>query len=376
MLIKAIWNLQENGTGLMKNNLKGMEYLAAAVLVCDKDLMIKYINPSAEILFELSYEKVVNQNISLFFEEIKFFKDALTQAKSKQSSYREHEYFIKAKQNKTICVSFTISPIEHEEFDFIVEFVQMDQQLRVAREERMFIQQQANSELLRNLAHEIRNPLGGLRGAAQLLEKELKEKELKEYTQIIINEADRLQNLMNKLLIPHQLPVYKKTNIHEVLERVRSLILSEFSENLSLTRDYDVSLPEFIGDREKLIQAVLNIARNGVQAMLHENPKEEMSLNFITRAESQIVFHKKKHTTAIRLDIIDNGPGIDNELLDKIFYPLFSGRENGSGLGLSLAQNFITHHNGMIDCSSTPGSTKFSIILPIENDLKINEAVK
>jgi two-component system nitrogen regulation sensor histidine kinase GlnL len=361
---------------IMKNNLKGMEHLATAVLVCDKNLNIKHMNPSAEILFELSHEKVVNKNISIFFEDIEFFKEALNQAKAKQSSYREHEYFIKTKQNRTICVSFTISPIEYEEFDFFVEFIQMDQQLRVAREERMFIQQQANSELLRNLAHEIRNPLGGLRGAAQLLEKELNEKTLKEYTQIIINEADRLQNLMNKLLTPHQLPVYKKTNIHEVLERVRSLILSEFPENLKLSRDYDISLPEFIGDREKLIQAVLNVARNGVQAMLQEHPKKEMVLNFITRAESQIVFHKKKHTTAIRIDIIDNGPGIDSKLIDKIFYPLVSGKESGSGLGLSLAQNFITQHSGMIDCSGVPGQTKFSIILPIENNLKINEAVK
>ena len=361
---------------LMKNELKAMDNLATAVFACDKDLVIKYINPSAEILFELSYDQAINENIRLFFEEIDFFKDALNQAKTKQSSYREHEYFIKTKQNKTICVSFTITPIEKREFDFIVEFSQMDQQLRVAREERMFIQQQANSELLRNLAHEIRNPLGGLRGAAQLLEKELNEKSLKEYTQVIINEADRLQNLMNKLLIPHQLPKYKRTNIHEVLERVRSLILSEFPENLELTRDYDVSLPEFIGDREKLIQAVLNVARNGVQAMLGVKLKAKMNLKFITRAESQIVFHKKKHTTAIRLDIIDDGPGINKELLDKIFYPLVSGKDYGSGLGLSLAQNFITQHNGMIDCLSVAGNTKFSIILPIENGLKINEVKK
>ena len=360
-------------TTSIKDNLKGMEDLATAIVVCDSELKIKYINPSSEILFELSHGQVVNEKISIFFEDTKFFKEALKQAKNKQSSFREHEYFIKTKQKKTICVSFTITPIDHKDYDFIVEFIQMDQQLRIAREERMFIQQQANSELLRNLAHEIRNPLGGLRGAAQLLEKELKEKSLKEYTQIVINEADRLQNLMNKLLTPHQLPVYKKTNIHEVLERVRSLILSEFPENLNLTRDYDISLPEFIGDREKLIQAVLNVARNGVQAMFNEGSSEKMNLNFVTRAESQIVFHKKKHTTAIRLDIVDNGPGINNELLDKIFYPLVSGKESGSGLGLSLAQNFITQHNGMIDCSSIPGKTKFSIILPIENNLKLNE---
>jgi two-component system nitrogen regulation sensor histidine kinase GlnL len=262
----------------------------------------------------------------------------------------------------------TVTALIDSSDEFIIEFIQMDQQLKVAREERMFIQQQANTELLRNLAHEVRNPLGGLRGAAQLLEQELDENSLKEYTQIIINEADRLQNLMNRMLTPHQMPVYKKTNIHEILERVRSLILSEFSTDITFIRDYDVSLPEFIMDREKLIQAILNIARNGAQAMKLSN-QDDMKLSFITRAERQIVFRKKKHATAIRIDIVDNGPGIKNELIDKIFFPLVTGNENGSGLGLSLAQNLISLHQGMIDCHSVPGNTVFSIILPIENNL-------
>ena len=245
----------------------------------------------------------------------------------------------------------------------------MDQHLRVAKEERMFIQQQANSELLRNLAHEIRNPLGGLRGAAQLLEKELGNKALEEYTQIIIKEADRLQNLMNKLLTPHQLPTYQKTNIHEVIERVRSLVLSEFGKDVTFVRDYDVSLPEIVADREKLIQAVLNIARNAIQAMKNDNNKN-MQLKLTTRAERQIVFHKKRHATAIRLDIEDNGPGIPLNIQDKIFYPLVSGNEEGSGLGLPLSQNIVTQHKGMITFISQTGHTKFSILLPINNDLK------
>ena len=352
-----------------KKKYEGMESLVTAVIVCDKNLIVNYINPSTETLFEVSAKQAINNNISVFFEDTdNFFKKILQKVDEQKNSYKEHEYFLQTHRKKTICVSLTVTALIDSSDEFIIEFIQMDQQLKVAREERMFIQQQANTELLRNLAHEVRNPLGGLRGAAQLLEQELDKDSLKEYTQIIINEADRLQNLMNRMLTPSQMPVYKKTNIHEILERVRSLILSEFSSDISFVRDYDVSLPEFIVDREKLIQAILNIARNGAQAMKLNN-QDSRQLSFITRAERQIVFRKKKHATAIRIDIIDNGPGIKNELIDKIFFPLVTGNENGSGLGLSLAQNLISLHQGMIDCHSVPGKTVFSIILPIENNL-------
>ena len=356
--------------GAKKIEFDGMESLVTAVIVCDKDLVVKYINPSTESLFEVSAKQAINNNINVFFEDTNnFFKNIIQKVDDQKNSYKEHEYFIQTHQKKTICVSLTVTALINSKDEFVIEFIQMDQQLKVAREERMFIQQQANTELLRNLAHEVRNPLGGLRGAAQLLEQELSEDSLKEYTQIIINEADRLQNLMNRMLTPHQMPIYKKTNIHEILERVRSLVLSEFSSDINFIRDYDVSLPEFIVDREKLIQAILNIARNGAQAM-KQNNQDDMKLSFVTRAERQIVFRKKKHATAIRIDIIDNGPGIKNELIDKIFFPLVTGNENGSGLGLSLAQNLISLHQGMIDCHSVPGKTIFSIILPIENNLK------
>ena len=360
---------------VIKEEYKGMEALASAIIIFDKNNNIEYLNPSAETLFEVSRNHAAGNNINTFFDDTDFFKRTLRKAKKQQSSYREHEYFIKTKQNKTICVSFTTTPFANKDESFIIEFLQIDQQLKIAKEERMFIQQQANSELLRNLAHEVRNPLGGLRGAAQLLEKELNDKSHKEYTQVIIKEADRLQKLMDKLLTPHQMPVYETTNIHEVLERVRSLILSEFPNDVQVNRDYDVSLQEFIGDREKLIQAVLNIARNGVQAMKY-NKQKNMQLSFSTRSERQVIFHKKKHAAAIKLDIIDNGPGIKAELIDKIFYPLVSGQYNGTGLGLSLAQNFITIHQGMIECNSSPGKTVFSIILPIDNNLKENKVTK
>ena len=204
-----------------------MESLVTAVILCDKDLIINYINPSTETLFEVSAKQAINNNISIFFEDTNnFFKKILQKVDQQKNSYKEHEYFLQTHQKKTICVSLTVTALIDSNEEFIIELIPMDQQLKVAREERMFIQQQANTELLRNLAHEVRNPLGGLRGAAQLLEQELDKDSLKEYTQIIINEADRLQNLMNRMLTPHQMPVYKKTNIHEILERVRSLILS------------------------------------------------------------------------------------------------------------------------------------------------------
>ena len=353
---------------------EGLEYLTSAVIICSERFSIDYMNPSAEIMLEISHDQACGQVMSLFFEEFDLFKHAALSAKKSLSAFRENEVFIRSKQNKTLCVTFTVSWLGNSDY-YLIEMIQMDQHLRIAKEERMFIQQQANADLLRNLAHEIRNPLGGLRGAAQLLEKELASKNLKEYTEIIIAEADRLQSLMSKLLTPHQLPSYDTTNIHEVIERVRGLVVSEFGSEVEFVRDYDISLPEFVGDREKLIQALLNICRNAMQAMLKQSDTENPSLKVVTRSERQIVFNKKKHSAAIRIDIVDNGPGVPEQIKDTIFYPLVSGNEEGTGLGLSLAQNLISLHQGMISLHSEPGKTVFSIILPINNDLIINKEV-
>ena len=169
---------------------------------------------------------------------------------------------------------------------------------------------------------------------------------------------------MDRLLIPHRVPKYQSTNIHEVLERVRSLLLAESPRSIDIQRDYDLSLPELIGDREKLIQAVLNIARNAVQAMQAHKTKPSI-LILRTRAERQVTLVRKRYRVAIKLEIIDNGPGIPDDILDRIFYPLVSGTAGGTGLGLTLAQSFITQHHGMIECESEPGKTCFTILLPI-----------
>jgi two-component system nitrogen regulation sensor histidine kinase GlnL len=356
------------------NHFAGLEHLATAIILLDTRKHVVYVNPGAEILFAFSATQIVGQHINDVFPDCDILMMAVNSAIQQQSPFREHEFTISTHRHHSFAVTCTATPIDSAAASLILEFQPMDAQLRIAREERMLIQQQANAELLRNLAHEIRNPLGGLRGAAQLLEHELPSPSLREYTQVIIKEADRLQALMDRLLIPHRVPKYQPTNIHEVLERVRSLLMAESPQTILIKRDYDLSLPELIGDREKLIQAVLNIARNAVQAMqAHKTPNNQIT--FRTRAERQVTLARKRYRVAIKLEIIDNGPGIPADIRDRIFYPLVSGTEGGSGLGLTLAQTFITQHHGMIECESEPGKTCFTILLPIETSA-VKPAVK
>lgn len=347
----------------------GLEHLATAVILLDKQRDVVYANPGAEVVFALSTKQIRGLNISQVFPDCEILHAALENAIKNHSPFREHEFAITTLRHNSLAVTCTVTPVDLAPACLVLEFQQMDQQLRIAREERMLIQQQANAELLRNLAHEIRNPLGGLRGAAQLLEHELPQVSLREYTQVIIKEADRLQTLMDRLLVPHRVPKYEPTNIHEVLERVRSLLLAESPKGIIVRRDYDISLPELIGDKEKLIQAVLNITRNAVQAMQSYAQEAGAPSEIIlkTRAERQVTLARKRYRVAIKLQIIDNGPGIPSEIRDRIFFPLVSGREGGSGLGLTLAQTFITQHHGMIECESNPGRTCFTILLPIES---------
>jgi two-component system, NtrC family, nitrogen regulation sensor histidine kinase GlnL len=233
----------------------------------------------------------------------------------------------------------------------------------------MLDQSQVNKELIRNLAHEIKNPLGGIRGAAQLLELELPARhltQLREYTQVIIKEADRLQTLVDRLLAPHRRPhIVGDVNIHEVCERVRSLILAEFPSGLTIRRDYDASIPEFRGDKEQLIQTVLNIAHNAAQALSSRIAAGDAELIMRTRVARQVTLAKVRYGLALDLHIIDNGPGISPQIRDRIFYPLVSGRDGGSGLGLTLAQTFVQQHMGVIECESRPGFTDFRILLPL-----------
>ncbi|HLL17144.1 MAG TPA: ATP-binding protein [Rubrivivax sp.] len=274
----------------------------------------------------------------------------------------------------------------------LVEMIEIEQQTRLDREERAHGLVQANKELVRNLAHEIKNPLGGIRGAAQLLAMEVgrlpgspeddrspgvpegaggqgafSPRELTEFTRIIIEEADRLQALVDRLLAPHRRPhVVVDVNIHEVCERVRSLVLAEFPRGLDVARDYDTSIPEFRGDREQLIQAVLNIAHNATQALVERiGNVGDARILLRTRIARQATFGRQRFRLALELHIEDNGPGVPPDILDRIFHPLVSGRVGGSGLGLTLAQTFVQQHQGTIECDSVPGRTVFKIFIPL-----------
>jgi two-component system nitrogen regulation sensor histidine kinase GlnL len=250
--------------------------------------------------------------------------------------------------------------------ELVIEMSPLEQQVRQDREERLLDQAQANKELIRNLAHEIKNPLGGIRGAAQLLQMEVESRDLIEYTQVIIHEADRLQTLVDRLLAPHRRPhVVGDVNIHEVCERVRSVILAEFPRDLHIERDFDVSIPEFRGDREQLIQATLNIVHNAAQALAERRAAGDAQITFRTRIARQVIFNKQWYRLALELHVIDNGPGVPDAIKDRIFYPLVSGREGGTGLGLTLAQTFVQQHHGVIECDSVPGRTDFKILIPL-----------
>ena len=343
------------------SSFHGLDLLATAVILADDELRVVYANPAAEDLFAFSLKSVSNQPLALLFSDSDEIVASLEDVLAHDWSYTGRDLNLTRPGQASLHLNCLITPTGDAAAGLLIEFRPIDQLLKIAREERQMDQQQANRELIRNLAHEIRNPLGGLRGSAQLLERELERPELREYTQVIIKEADRLQALMDRLLTPHRPPRVALLNIHEVLERIRSLILAEFPHGIRIQRDYDASLPDFHGDKEQLIQAVLNIARNAAQAM---NGMGE--IEFRTRAARQVTLAKQRYKLALELRVVDNGPGIPEVLRERIFYPLVSGRDGGSGLGLTLAQTFVQHHHGTIECESKPGRTSFTIMLPLE----------
>jgi two-component system nitrogen regulation sensor histidine kinase GlnL len=270
---------------------------------------------------------------------------------------RELELGLSSASGHRITVDCTVTPLG--EGDLLLEIAQVDRHLRIAHEEHLLVQQRAARDLMRGMAHEIKNPLGGLRGAAQLLEAELHQDELKEYTRVIIGEADRLRNLVDRMLGPNNVPDNRDINIHQVLEHVRSLVDAECYPGLELRREYDPSIPELVADAELLVQAILNLVRNAAQAGASE-------ITLRSRTQRQFTIGHMRYKLVIRLDIIDNGPGVPPDMQSKIFYPMVTGRSDGTGLGLSIAQSLINAHNGIVEFSSEPGLTVFTIFLPLE----------
>lgn len=338
----------------------GLDLLSSAVVLLDEKQLIRHMNPAAENLFAAAQRIWLGRNLAQLVGPSSVLASALENALRNNWSYTGHNIEVTRIGQPAMHLDCVVTPVEAGNARLLLEFRPIDYQLRAAREEREAVQQQANRELVRNLAHEIKNPLGGIRGSAQLLERELSNPSLREYTQVIISEADRLQDLMQRLLSSHRTMQPAQINIHEILERVRKLIHAEFS-GVTVRRDYDTSLPDLTGDREQLIQAILNIARNAAQAM---NGRGEII--FRTRSERNVTLAKKRYSLALDLQVIDDGPGIPEAIRDKVFYPLVSGREGGSGLGLTLTQSFIQQHHGIIDLESRPGRTCFRILMPLK----------
>ena len=345
------------------------DQLATMVAVVRPDGSCQFVNGMLESVIGLSRKTLNQRSLLEWFREPAALREALEAVGRNEIAIRRFEGAVRRSAvgpAEALPVHVIVSQMDPGLSRLMVQMIEIEQQTRQEREERVAGQAEVTKELIRNLAHEIKNPLGGIRGAAQLLAMDLPSPELIEYTQVIIHEADRLQTLVDRLLAPHRKPhIVGDVNIHEVCERVRSLVLAEYPRGLEVTRDYDASIPEFRGDREQLIQAVLNIVHNATQALSERIERADAQIVLRTRVARQVTIGKQRFRLALELHIQDNGPGVPEGLKERIFYPLVSGREGGSGLGLTLAQTFVQQHQGTIECDSEPGRTVFKIVIPL-----------
>ncbi len=347
-----------------------LDNLNAAVLLLDGHLLVEYLNPACEDLFKVSSTRLKGASAKEIFpgkdNAIKTLQQSLDLGRAHM---RRHE-FIAIYGAESVQVDYSVTPIELDSRKLLLMEIQpVDRFLRINREEAILSAHDTSKNLIRGLAHEIKNPLGGIRGAAQLLDEEIAEQglhgETRELCQIITTETDRLRNLVDRLLGPNQLPKVEKISIHEVTERVFALLQAELQGQISIHRDYDPSIPAIEGDIEQLIQAVLNIGRNAMQSLLDAD-QDSPRITFRTRVHRSFTIAATKHKMICKLDIIDNGPGITEALKEQIFFPMVSGTAEGSGLGLTIAQTAINGHQGIIECESQPGNTCFTIYLPIK----------
>ncbi|MFK7731137.1 MAG: nitrogen regulation protein NR(II) [Pseudomonadales bacterium] len=351
-----------------------LESLNASIIVLDDELDVLFLNHAAESLLECSNKRAVGCPLAgLFLPGLQKFEDLADDIVC-ESPFTQRSIKMVLASGKEITVDLAATHLEPgaankrttDRARYLLEMQGLDRILRISREETLLASQTTSRSLIRGLAHEIKNPLGGLRGAAQLLAKELSDPSLTDYTQVIIEEADRLRNLVDKMLGPNKLSERVAINVHEVLERVAKLLLAENHHRVEIIRDYDPSIPDIFADFEQLIQAVLNIMRNAKQALATLGPEHDSKITLKTRIVRQFTIGRLRHKLVVRVDIIDNGPGIDQELLHSVFYPMVSGRPDGTGLGLSISQSILHQHQGLIESVSKPGNTCFSLYIPLE----------
>ncbi|OWT80068.1 MULTISPECIES: nitrogen regulation protein NR(II) [unclassified Achromobacter] len=350
-------------------NVDAFELLATAVLLVDTQGHVVYANTAAEDLFSRSRRQLTGQSAAALFDDREQLQSSIDQgikgifADARQlSSLR--------RGGESVSVVLTTVSLSGQPWPVLLEIREIEQRVLADRNHRLIDEIETHRELLRNLAHEVKNPLGGLRGAAQLLEGELPDPSLAEYTQVIISEADRLQALVDRLIGPQRVPLNARpVNIHEVCERVSALIQAEFREGVTILRDYDASMPDVPGDAARLMQAVLNVARNAAQELAIQAPGPDVpapQITLRTRVARRVMLAHRQHRMALVLSIIDNGPGVPEQIRDRIFHPLVTARPGGTGLGLSLAQDFVQQHGGIIEFESRPRHTEFRLVLPME----------
>ncbi len=348
----------------MQHHLDILDNLSTGVLALDAELKVVALNAAGQALLETSETRCIGMPADQLLLQSREWVQNLRQVMENNSPLVRRGMHLVLHSGQDIHADLIITPLSGPEIRLLVELQPVDRLLKISREEGFIHTHETTRAVIRGLAHEIKNPLGGVRGAAQLLARELPDEELTEYTNIIIREADRLRDLVNRLLGPNQQLEMQSINIHEVLEHVRNLILAEFGPGLQIIRDYDPSLPEFPGDRTQLVQVVLNIARNAVEAAPDRNA---CRITMRTRSQRQFTIGSERHRLVCRVDIIDNGPGIPDDMLHAIFVPMVTGRAEGSGLGLSIAQSVISSHQGLLECESRPGNTRFTFYLPMDS---------
>lgn len=347
-----------------------LDNLKIGVVLLDNKLRLIYLNLAAENLLDISDRKANRLFIGDVFIDAAEDIDEMRTALEKNSSFTKRKAKLKVIHGKTINVDYTINPFEQNgETQALLELNSLEHSHRINREETLSSTHATTRELVRGLAHEIKNPLGGIRGAAQLLAQEISGSELTDYTNVIIEETDRLCNLVDRLVGSRKPLDIQDTNIHEVMERVRSLVEAEISDNsIELSHDYDPSIPLLKADAEQMIQAMLNIVRNAMQSLASPNIEHDLGKILLrTRVLRNVTIGSKFHRLAASIDVVDNGPGVKPDMIDSIFYPMISGRPGGTGLGLPIAYGIINQHKGMIECESKPGVTRFSVVLPISN---------
>ncbi len=337
--------------------------LATAVMALDEGLRVSTINSAAEGLFEVSRRLALGAPLAEAVPHFLPHEERLRNALDSVTGFIEREIKLGRHGSAPITVDLTVTPfVVGRKPGLLLEMLTVDRHLRVSRDGTLQTQFDASRELIRGLAHEIKNPLGGIRGAAQLMEHEFPDSQHREYTRVIIREVDRLQNLVNRMLGPNRAPQKALLNIHELLEHVRRLVQAEAPAEVAVLRDYDPSIPEVLVDREQIIQAVLNVLRNALHAVGSQG-----AITLRTRTRRQLTVGGARHKLMVQIDIEDSGCGVPADMIEKIFYPMVTTRAQGTGLGLPLSQYLVHSHGGLIECRSRPGCTVFSLYLPIES---------